>query len=212
MRILFLGNSFTFFHDMPVMVQHLTGWETKAVTRGGAYLRQFLDPADALNLEMEATLERENWDYVVIQEQSFNAVGREDDFRESCKKLCEKIHNTGAVPVFYASWAYREGSEKLNKTGYSYAAMAQSLETAYEKAARENHGRMANVGAAFTRFRNDYPVYEGDDYHPSVYGSYLAACLICQAIAPGCSLAHWAPESMAEAAAMALQCQTKECR
>lgn len=193
------------------MAHHLTGWETDAVTRGGAYLRQFLDPADALNSGMEAALEKGPWDYVVIQEQSFNAVGKEEDFQASCKKLCEKIRAAGAVPVFYASWAYREGSEKLNNTGHSYTSMAHCLEAAYGKAARENQGLMANVGAAFTRFRNSYPVYEGDDYHPSVYGSYLAACIICRTIAPGCVLAPWTPEGMDEAAAMDLQFQIKEC-
>ena len=205
MRVLFLGNSFTYFHALPVMAHHLTGWETDAVTRGGAYLHDFLNPGDEMYAQAEAALKNGRWDYVVLQEQSFNAIGNQADFLMSCKKLCEKIRAVGAVPVFYASWAYREGSEKLNKTGVSYGSMAKGLEDAYAKAARENEGRMANVGAAFTACREAYEVYEADDYHPSVYGSYLAACMICRAIEPAASLAPWTPEGMALSHGLALQ-------
>ena len=44
MRILMLGNSFTYYHDMPDILAHLLGAEVVAHTRGGAYLSEHLDP------------------------------------------------------------------------------------------------------------------------------------------------------------------------
>ena len=44
MRILMLGNSFTFANDMPAMLAELTGAEVVHHTRGGARLAEQLNP------------------------------------------------------------------------------------------------------------------------------------------------------------------------
>lgn len=44
MRILMLGNSFTFTHDMPKLLAGLTGAEVVQHTRGGARLSEQLNP------------------------------------------------------------------------------------------------------------------------------------------------------------------------
>ena len=55
MKILMLGNSFTYFHDMPKMLGALLNEEVDSVTRGGAYLYQMLDEQDELHTQvMEA--------------------------------------------------------------------------------------------------------------------------------------------------------------
>ena len=48
MRILFLGNSFTYYHDLPDMVAELLHAEVKGNLCGGAYLYQHIDPSDEL--------------------------------------------------------------------------------------------------------------------------------------------------------------------
>ena len=48
MRILMLGNSFTFANDMPVMLAELTGAEVVQHTRGGARLSEHLNPSTKL--------------------------------------------------------------------------------------------------------------------------------------------------------------------
>ena len=44
MRILMLGNSFTFANDMPAMLAELTGAEVVHHTRGGSRLAEQLNP------------------------------------------------------------------------------------------------------------------------------------------------------------------------
>ena len=44
LHIPMLGNSFTYYNDMPQMLTELTGAEVVAHTRGGAYLSEHLDP------------------------------------------------------------------------------------------------------------------------------------------------------------------------
>lgn len=210
MRVLFLGNSFTYYHDLPVLAHGLTGWETDSVTRGGAYLREFLNPEDELCPRREAAFQNGKWDYVVLQEQSFNAVGDPKDFLNSVKCLCEKIRAIGAKPVLYCSWAYAEGGPCLERVQCTYQQMLEGLIAGYTQAARENEALLSPVGQAFAAMKDQYALYDPDTLHPSLYGSYLAACVICNTIAPDLPFGSFVPEGMEEAAAMAMQCKAKE--
>ncbi len=183
MKVLMLGNSFTYFHDMPKMVAALLGEEVDSVTRGGVYLYQMLEPADELHAQVMAAINRQKWDYIVLQEQSNAPALRPKLFHASVKKLCEIIRENGATPVLYASWAYREGSEKLASTGMSYAEMDKAMYDSYHKAAEENGALVADVGRAFTALREWIDPYEKtDDYHPSEAGSVLAAHVIAETL------------------------------
>jgi len=183
MKVLMIGNSFTYFHDMPKMLAALLGEEVDSVTRGGAYLYQMLEPADELRAQVMAAINRQKWDYIVLQEQSNAPALRPKLFHASVKKLCEIIRENGATPVLYASWAYREGSEKLASTGMSYAEMDKAMYDSYHKAAEENGALVADVGKAFTALREWIDPYEKtDDYHPSEAGSVLAAHVIAETL------------------------------
>ena len=70
MRILMLGNSYTFTNDLPAMLEQLTGAEVTAHTRGGARLAEQRNPNTQMGAKTLAALEQETWDYVVLQEMS----------------------------------------------------------------------------------------------------------------------------------------------
>ena len=70
MRILMLGNSFIFTNNMPQMLADLTGAEVVHHTRGGARLSEQLNPSTRLGSQTQAALQKEKWDYVVLQEMS----------------------------------------------------------------------------------------------------------------------------------------------
>ena len=105
MRILMLGNSFTFFNDMPDMLAELTGAEVVAHTRGGARLSEQLNPNTRMGAATQAALREEKWDYVVLQEMSNGPITSPASFFSSVTRLCEQIRANGAVPVLYAPWA-----------------------------------------------------------------------------------------------------------
>ncbi len=182
MRILMLGNSFTFFHDMPRMLSAALGAEVVSHTRGGAFLKEHLDPDCELGAKTLPALRNEKWDYVVMQEQSKAPVSEREDFQGSVRELCKLIHTNGAKPLLYASWAYKEGSEKLSGTKMSYDEMSAALYESYHQAAEENGALVADVGKAFDAMREFANMYEADDYHPSEAGSILAAETIARAI------------------------------
>ncbi len=183
MRVLMLGNSLTFYHDMPRLLAQVLGAEVVAHTRGGAYLSEHTDTLTELGRKTMPALAREQWDYVVLQEQSFYPAQNPAAFVQDATALCQLIHQNGATPVFYATWAYQEGMDKLAETGLSYAEMAEKLRRGYHTAAQMNRALVADVGDAFTALRDTLSLYEEDSYHPSAEGSMLAAAVIARVIA-----------------------------
>ena len=182
MRILMLGNSFTYFNDMPMILTALTGWTVVSHTRGGAYLSEHLDPQTEMGQITLPALANEKWDFVVLQEQSRAPYERREDFLQSVRAPCPLIRAAGATPVLYATWAYRDGTERLASTGLSYRAQLIALTEGYHMAAKENDIPVAEVGQAFDAVSGLLSLYTEDDYHPSQVGSLLAAQVIAEKI------------------------------
>ncbi len=89
-------------------------------------------------------------------------------FFEFAKKNSDIIRKHGAKPVFFMSWAYSDAPE-----------MTQQLADAYTQAANENDAFVIPAGLAFARSikqRPDLNLYIADKRHPSLMGTYLAAC------------------------------------
>lgn len=182
MRILMLGNSFTYYNDMPRILAMMTGWEVAAHTRGGAYLSEHLDPNAELGRRTLPALRDERWDYVVMQEQSRGPYENREAFFSSVRRLCPLIRAAGATPVLYSTWAYRDGSQRLADTGMTYDEMLCALREGYRAAAQENDALVADAGEVFAAAQGLYDLYTQDDYHPSLHGSLLAAMTIDRCI------------------------------
>ena len=185
MRILMPGNSLTFANDMPRMLAELTGAEVVHHTRGGARLSEHLNPATRLGARTEAALADETWDYVVLQEMSHGPVTSPKSFFSSVEQLYVQIRRNGAVPVLYATWAYREGCPKLAEKGWTHDGMADALSGAYRQAAQNNHALLADAGWKFREHSGAHNLYADDGIHPSELGSRIAAQCIASAIQSG---------------------------
>ncbi len=182
MRILMLGNSFTFYNDMPSMLADLTGAEVVHHTRGGAHLAEQANPKTEMGAKTLEALGKESWDYVVLQEQSNAPITSKQAFLNSVKKLCEMVRAAGAIPVLFATWAYQKGSEKMNEKGIPYDEMATKLSEAYHDAARQNDALIAEVGEEFYKQADKINLYAEDGKHPSEEGSRIAARTIAAVI------------------------------
>lgn len=89
-------------------------------------------------------------------------------FAEYMKKNSEIVRRHGARPVLFMSWAYKD-----------VPSMTQGLADAYTTAGRDNRAEVIPAGLAFARsvaVRPDIELYFVDKRHPSLAGSYLAAC------------------------------------
>jgi hypothetical protein len=89
-------------------------------------------------------------------------------FDEYAKKQSDIVRSHGAQPIFFMSWAYKDRPE-----------MTAQLAEAYTRAANENGALVIPAGLAFAKSvakRPGLELYQADKRHPSLAGTYLAAC------------------------------------
>jgi lysophospholipase L1-like esterase len=189
--ILFIGNSFTYYHNMPDLVaakleQAGGPHQVESLTKGGWFLSRFADPQDAYGAMLRENYCGRHWDILVLQDQSFNPVAHFEDFLDGARKLQRLLKPEKLL--LYQTWAYEDGTDKLNQTGLSYEQMHRALKQAYDSAAAELGGKVVPVGDCFADYRLKYPeinLYMPDHYHPSAEGSNLAAEEFARAILEG---------------------------
>jgi hypothetical protein len=95
-------------------------------------------------------------------------------FTEFAKKQSQTVASYGARPIFFMSWAYKDKPE-----------MTAQLAEAYTVAGNANDALVIPAGLAFARAiakRPDLELYVPDKRHPSLAGTYLAACTVFAAL------------------------------
>ena len=185
-RVLFIGNSYTYGNNMPLVLEKLARSvaggpliETAMVARGGASLQSHIDSGKAYE-----ALRRAKWDFVVLQEQSTLGRGRVVNgipqianpkwFHQAARRLDAEIRKSGAKTLFFLTWAREQAPD----------AQAR-LNEAYGKIARELNSGLVAAGIAWQRVRKEMPhirLYRPDRAHPNGPGTYLAACAFYAAI------------------------------
>ena len=125
MKILMLGNSFIFTNNLPQLLARLIGAEVEDHSAGGAELKDHVNPEHELGAKNIEALEREHWDYVIIQECSNGPVTDKEEFLKNVEILCRMCRKNKAVPVLYATWAYKKGSAHMQNFTKSTAEKAR---------------------------------------------------------------------------------------
>jgi len=115
-----------------------------------------------------------------------------------------KYFSKGEEFVFYQTWAYKDGTPKLQATGISYDEMWERLRDAYGEAADISDGIVCPVGDAFAYARKYFPeleLYDPDGSHLIPIGTYLAACMFCSVLTGVSPLSIGTPDGIDEAEA-----------
>ena len=182
MRVLFIGNSYTYYNEMPTALfapfAAAAGFpvEVTAVTKGGWTLEKMADPADEHGARAAEAL-KEPYDYVVLQEQSLRPILEPERFYGAVRKLAAAVREKGGKPILYATWGRKPGHEKLEELGLTNETMTLALSAAYRRIGEELEIPVAYVGQAFYEAKGE--LYDPDGSHPSLAGSYLAAATLC---------------------------------
>jgi hypothetical protein len=186
-KALFLGNSYTYYNQMPQMVSDIAesmGEElvTASNTPGG-----YTFEGHTTNLTSLALIEEGNWDFVILQEQSqipsfpVAQVANESlPYAEALNDLIE-TYNPCSETVFYMTWG-RENGDAGNCEFWppicTYEGMDDLLAASYLTMADDNEAIVSPVGRVWRWIRENYPdlnLYASDGSHPSAEGSYAAA-------------------------------------
>lgn len=192
--ILFLGNSMTYFNDLPTVFMNLSrsggfAAEVYELTEGSYRLEYFADETDEVGAQVYDALESYDWDYVILQEQSgISTIGAEEHMYPAARALDSMIREANGESVFLMTWAYREGFS-LPLLGLEFKNTREEMQTQmaqnYRDIATELDALLAPAGIAFMRCSANYPeieLWDEDGNHPSPAGTYLAACVLYQVL------------------------------
>lgn len=188
LRVLFIGNSYTYFNNCPEIFAALArarepGREIEVgrVTVPGQTLLALWERSDARQV-----LRSSQWDYVVLQDQSqLGDSLRDGKFVVNAPRMLHwgvrlfdaEIRRQGARTVLFLTWARKAQPDQQGDLNYGYDSIA-----------RELGAILAPVGPAWQKTRADHPdleLYADDGSHPSPAGSYLAAAVLAGSILGG---------------------------
>ena len=217
-EVLFIGNSYTYVNDLPNLVKQiaLSFGDTlihDSSTPGGANFNGHSSSAQTLT-----KINQQQWDYVVLQAQSqepafspFQVSGQTYPYAE---QLVDMIGNNFSCtePIFFMTWGRKYGDQQ-NCQNYppicTYQGMQQRLRESYLEMAFTNSATCAPLGMSWKKsidIDSTLNLYTADNSHPSIYGSYLAACTFYATIFKKSAVgsAYW-PNAIDSLTALSLQ-------
>jgi hypothetical protein len=169
LNVLFIGNSFTSRNDLPGLIARLAEARGKTmhhrlVFAGGAPLRAHWNAGKA-----GEAIRKGKYDYVVLQEQSTLPVKNAARMHENIRLFDAVIREAGSKMALYMTWARRQAPETQKAITHAYTQIGKELSAT-----------VVPVGNAWQRFltKRDQPaLHDKDDSHPTLAGTYLAACV-----------------------------------
>ena len=217
-EVLFIGNSYTYVNDLPNLVKQiaLSFGDTlihDSSTPGGANFNTHITNTQTLN-----KINQQQWDYVVLQAQSQEPSLSPDyvntNVLPAAQVLIDAIKSNSLCtePLFFMTWGRKFG-DASNCVAYppvcTYLGMQERLRTRYLDMTFTHDAYCSPVGMAWKKsiqIDSTLNLYSSDNSHPSIYGSYLAACTFYSSIfkksAVGSS--YW-PNAIDSASAYILQ-------
>lgn len=178
MKVLFIGNSYIYYNDMPAMFSALAAENGKTVevdevTRGGRKLYENLADGDENNAKIRALVKEKSYDVLILQEQSYFALIDYAEFERGVRELIELV--CAKRVVLYATWGRKTGCDLLPKYGWSSAEMGEKLFSAYSSAAKVCGAEVSPVGLCFNKINacGGLELYNPDLSHPSKAGTAL---------------------------------------
>jgi hypothetical protein len=166
-RVLFVGNSFTYYNNLPQVVSAMAKSqdiiiETKHSTVGGSSLENHWK--SERGTQTRIMIELEKWDYVVFNNHSLSAINTPEKFLDFSKKFADLVRTKGAEPIFMMTWAYK-----------SNPLMLPEIEKLHKKLSEQTNSNLIPGGPLFAssiKYRPDIELFH-DDIHPSSNGTYL---------------------------------------
>lgn len=186
-NVLFIGNSYTGVNDLPQMISDMASSTGEQMTYtsntpGGCTFQGHC------NNNSMSMICQGGWDIVVLQEQSQLPSFPQNQVEQECfpyaQQLVDSIyaHNPCAEPMFYMTWGRKNGDQQ--NTPYfpvlgTYEGMDSMLCERYTYMAETNDAALCPVGRVWRHLRTYHPdieLYQSDESHPSIAGTYAAAC------------------------------------
>jgi PKD repeat protein len=196
LSVLFIGNSYTSYNNLPQLVQSLSTSAGKTLNIDSSIPGGYLMSSHLNDATTFAKISQGNWDYVILQEQSQIPTIefiRDNDMYPAMTDLKALIeqYNPCAKIITYMTWGRRYGGQQCDPSGTycspvfaNFNQMQNSLTSAYLEISEQLNVQCAPVGVVWQNILNNstHVLHSGDNSHPNMDGSYVAACTIFSSI------------------------------
>ncbi|MBQ7310929.1 MAG: hypothetical protein IJW88_05315 [Alistipes sp.] len=196
LRMLFIGNSYTYYHTYPAIFKEIAWHEghyadCNIFISGGYTMKAHL--ANPHSMEQ---VDKGGYDYVMLQDQSIlptlNGTADDAGSAEQMVKMVSRVRESSpeAKVLLEITWGRKFGSNNFGKYEQyiekyphfysSYDAMQQRLIDVMTAEAEQNSALLNPVGLAWQFVMHERPdinLYHTDNHHQSYAGSYLAAAV-----------------------------------
>jgi hypothetical protein len=169
LRVLMIGDSLTYYNDLPGLVQQLSSGEPNPI-----YVEQVTTPNTSLKFHWNvgparSRIQEGHWDEVILQDYSRAPATDPDECLKYFQLFNDAVVKSGAKTIIFQNWTWRDKSDEYDAL---YATYAQIRDDA--------HATLAPIGEAWRMCKSARPDIElfVDDRHPNDAGTYLAACVL----------------------------------
>ena len=176
MKVLFIGNSHTYFNDMPElfarMVEKTVGDKPQTVML--AFSGRELDWHRNEYFSLRFNLMYGGYDYCVFQQAAHPYPPVEATLRDG-REIAALCQRHGTRPVVFMTWAEKLAPENQ-----------QIMIDTCEKLAEESGALLAPIGRIWKELRRREPeidLYFEDGAHAGTYGDFLIAATLCRTVA-----------------------------
>lgn len=165
-KILFVGNSLTYVHDVPGLVRQLAAHDDLSVSTATIAYPDFA-LEDHWNNGIADEIRRLRADIVVMQQGPSSLVDNRAHLVHWSQQLAAVVREAGGEPALYMVWP--DATRR-----FAFA----DVETSYAQAAQAVGGRLLPAGTTWLRAwdeDSELPLYAGDGLHASYLGALAAA-------------------------------------
>lgn len=174
-RVLFIGNSLTYFNDLPGTVAQLAASVNETVDVASVAQPNFalIDHVSGKSDAVEV-IQKGHWDYVVLQQGPSSLELSRDTLILATRLLDPYIRAAGGRGALLMVWPESARFEFFDAVRVSYQQAAQEIDGLFLPAGEAWLGAWA--------IDPQLQLYGPDGYHPSELGTYLAALVVYERI------------------------------
>lgn len=169
-RILYVGNSLTYFNNLPALVKEIAGQDGVEVS-DSSFLYPDYSLEDHWNEgKVAAAIAAGKFDFVVVQQGPSALPESQSLLKEFAGRFATACNDAGSKLALYMVWPSEARSFDFDNVINSYKA-----------AAAGTNSMLCPAGEAWKyAWQSDasLPLYSNDRFHPGLYGSVLAALTI----------------------------------
>jgi hypothetical protein len=177
LKILFVGNSYTYGYNLPHIVSIIADetsipLDTRKSTMGGATLKEHWK--GGRGLETKKLIAEGDFDAVVLQDFSMSAMHAADTSVKYIKLFCDFIRSHGGKPYLFNTWARERVPQYQDEIDAMYMQAAEAYDVS-----------RVPVGPAWELamdLRPSVDLFTSDGSHPNELGTLLTASVFVRVI------------------------------